>query len=258
MFIIMLQCQTVSFCNALNSTYIRNVIIDGENGRTIRHAVSCCNFIAISGNAPNEFLVVIHWRTQIYQRFCKFIIIRIICTFAIQQFLCCCTFSICLECKGNSGCINCIIHLQRNFCSLLIRFYENLVRIHSVSTCVRCFFAGNFYSGIYVDISVYIDTKNIIFISCMIPNAYVMRANPVKQFALLAVQLFSFKYQREVIVRISIFIFLLFQSIVFSDCLYRILIRNFIEQRNECVTICNFACTYNFVTAGRNAPAQAL
>ena len=122
----MLQFQTICFCNALNSCFIRNVVVQCEECSTIRNFAAqnlCC---AGRRNAPSKALRVFFPLTEVYE--CINCIIRLISVaVCIQQCQCCCTFVIGLECNGDTFGIRYIVQVQRNFCIFLTRICENLL-----------------------------------------------------------------------------------------------------------------------------------
>ena len=122
----MLQFQTICFCNALNSCFIRNVVVQCEECSTIRNFAAqnlCC---AGRRNAPSKALRVFFPLTEVYE--CINCIIRLISVaVCIQQCQCCCTFVIGLECNGDTFGIRYIVQVQRDFCIFLTRICENLL-----------------------------------------------------------------------------------------------------------------------------------
>ena len=269
-FIAVLQFQTICFCNALNSCFIRNVVVQCEECSTIRNFAAqnlCC---AGRRNAPSKALRVFFPLTEVYE--CINCIIRLISVaVCIQQCQCCCTFVIGLECNGDTFGIRYIVQVQRDFCIFLFRCYDNLVvlllaicftvNFHSRCSrvdgrcgcacscgcaCGRCSGSGIFH--LYDDATVYI--------SCC--DLGVVYATPFKQLALLVVQLFPFENQREFIVSTVFIAVLQFQTICFCNALNSCFIRNVVVQCEECSTIRNFAAQ-NLCCAGRrNAPSKAL
>ena len=125
-FIAVLQFQTICFCNALNSCFIRNVVVQCEECSTIRNFAAqnlCC---AGRRNAPSKALRVFFPLTEVYE--CIDCIVRLISVaVCIQQCQCCCTFVIGLECNGDTFGIRYIVQVQRNFCIFLTRICENLL-----------------------------------------------------------------------------------------------------------------------------------
>ena len=124
-FFVMLQFQTVCFCNVLNSCFIRNVVEQGEECVTI-YQVAAGNLLCTGGrNAPAQTLRVFFPATEV-QEFVYCIVRLVSIAACIQQCLCCCTFFIGLKCNGDTFGIRCIVQVQRNLCILLFRCYNDI------------------------------------------------------------------------------------------------------------------------------------
>ena len=135
MFCILLQFQTICFCNALNSCFIRNVVVQCEECSTIRNFAAQNLRCAGRRNAPSKALRVFFPLTEVYE--CIDCIIRLISVaVCIQQCQCCCTFVIGLECNGDTFGIRYIVQVQRDFCIFLFRCYDNLVVLLLVLSAV--------------------------------------------------------------------------------------------------------------------------
>ena len=263
-FIAVLQFQTICFCNALNSCFIRNVVVQCEECSTIRNFAAqnlCC---AGRRNAPSKALRVFFPLTEVYE--CINCIIRLISVaVCIQQCQCCCTFVIGLECNGDTFGIRYIVQVQRNFCIFLFRCYNDIITIidlhcrtiycligSSGCSLIRC--SGSSCGGRFN--TCYRNADAAVYISCLYLG--VVQTTPFQQLTLLVVQLFPFKNKREFIVSTIFSVVLQFQTICFCNALNSCFIRNVVVQCEECSTIRNFAAQ-NLCCAGRrNAPSKAL
>ena len=263
-FIVVLQFQTICFCNALNSCFIRNVVVQCEECSTIRNFAAqnlCC---AGRRNAPSKALRVFFPLTEVYE--CIDCIVRLISVaVCIQQCQCCCTFVIGLECNGDTFGIRYIVQVQRDFCIFLFRCYNDIITIidlhcrtiycligSSGCSLIRC--SGSSCGGRFN--TCYRNADAAVYISCLYLG--VVQTTPFQQLTLLVVQLFPFKNKREFIVSTIFIVVLQFQTICFCNALNSCFIRNVVVQCEECSTIRNFAAQ-NLCCAGRrNAPSKAL
>ena len=124
-FIAVLQFQTICFCNALNSVFIRNVVVQCEECSTIRNFAAQNLRCAGRRNAPSKALRVFFPLTEVYE--CINCIIRLISVaVCIQQCQSRCTFVIGLECNGDTFGIRYLVQVQRNFCIFLFRCYNDI------------------------------------------------------------------------------------------------------------------------------------
>jgi len=132
--IAVLQFHVVCNCNALNSCFIRNVVVQCQECFTIFHIRRRYLLTAGTRNAPAQSLRAFAPLTKVYERSCC-IISLIGIAVCIQQCLCRCTDSIGLECDGDTFGIRCVVHVQRNFYILIARIYNNLV-ISFLAFCI--------------------------------------------------------------------------------------------------------------------------
>ena len=267
-FIIVLQFQTVCFCNTLNSIFIRNVVEQGEE-RIAIYQVAASNLLCTGGrNAPAQTLRVFFPATEVQEFvYCIVGLISIAC--CIQQSLCRCTFVIGLKCNSNTFGIRCIVQVQRNLCILLFRCYNDvfaLVDCHGrainnevclgcSSSCSFCSSSCNCSCGGRFN-ACYRNADAAIYISCI--NLGVVYASPVKQLTALVVQLFFFENKREFVISTVFSILLQFQTICCCNALNSCFIRNVVEQGKERIAIYQVAASNLLCTGGRNAPAQTL
>ena len=127
-FIAVLQFHVVCSCNALNSCFIRNVVVQCQECSTIFNIRRRYLLTARRRNAPAQSLRAFAPLTKVYK--CSCCIITLIgIAVCIQQCLCRCTDSIGLECDGDTFGIRCIVHIQRNFYILIARIYNDIMCI---------------------------------------------------------------------------------------------------------------------------------
>ena len=267
MFSILLRFQTVCFCNFLNSCFVRNVVVQRKEYFAVYEVATLNHLLTGGRNAPAQTLRVCFPLTEVYECICCFVQLISI----LQQCQCWSTYAVGLECNGDTFRIRYIVQVQRNFCIFLTRCYNNLmillftvfftVNFHSRYSRIEgcggsrgacgCAGCGSCSSNIR-----HLYNEATIYIFCI--DLGVVCANPVKQLAVLVVQLFPFENKREFVI-ITIFVIVLqFQIVCFCNFLNSCFVRNVVVQRKEYIAICEVATLNHLLTGGRNAPAQTL
>ena len=276
-FIAVLQFHVVCSCNALNSCFIRNVVVQCQECFTIFHIRRRYLLTAGTRNAPAQCLRAFAPLTKVYERSCC-IIALISIAVCIQQCLCRCTDSIGLECDGDTFSIRCIVHIQRNFYILVTRIYNNLMisfiafciltiyfdsrcsRINNTICCGSCSsgcISCSRCCGSSCTVIGYLNNQVCIFVFCIFDSG-VVDTSPSQQLAILVVHLFSFERNWEFIVSTVFIAVLQFHVVCSCNALNSCFIRNVVVQCQECFTIFHIRRRYLLTAGTRNAPAQCL
>ena len=121
-FSIVLQFQTVCFCNVLNSCFVRNVVVQGQEYIAICEVATLNHLLTGGRNAPAQTLRVCFPLTEVYECICCFVQLISI----LQQCQCRSTYAVGLECNSDTFRIRYIVQVQRNFCIFLTRCYNDI------------------------------------------------------------------------------------------------------------------------------------
>ena len=121
-FSIVLQFQTVCFCNVLNSCFVRNVVVQGQEYIAICEVATLNHLLTGGRNAPAQTLRVCFPLTEVYECICCFVQLISI----LQQCQCWSTYAVGLECNGDTFRIRYIVQVQRNFCIFLTWCYNDI------------------------------------------------------------------------------------------------------------------------------------